>query len=171
MECKNCGTPLRSGNKYGYCTSRKRPECRRLYYVECSKAHYQSDREAVIERVGKQQKTDSARKEYMRVYRKQRTGWWRDVVSTYKVSKGCELCGFRSPRAGYFDLDHRDRSTKLADISALCAQLDPQRPEHVERFIAEVRKCQVLCTACHREKTAEDLSITPEDLEHPEGNA
>lgn len=102
--------------------------------------------------------------EYMRstgygnAYNRERYGFWLGIVDFWKTSHGCQLCGFQSCRPGYFDLDHIDRSDKEVEVSVLISTLTPNKPEHVTRFVTEVRKCQVLCTACHREKTRIDLS-------------
>ncbi len=36
--------------------------------------------------------------------------------------------------------------------------MNPKKPEDIAKFTAEVEKRQVLCVACHREKTARDLA-------------
>jgi hypothetical protein len=97
---------------------------------------------------------------YQREHRRQQAAYWYAIVNAYKITQGCVLCGFRSLRAGYFDLDHADRSQKEAVISRLCCDLTPGNAKHRDRFTRELQKCQVLCVACHREKTAADLSWT-----------
>jgi hypothetical protein len=52
---------------------------------------------------------------------------------------------------------HRDPATKVADISTLTA-----RRASVQKVVAEVEKCDVLCLACHR-ALHENLSGAPEE--------
>lgn len=84
--------------------------------------------------------------------------WWRQIIDAHKVMQGCAVCGFQSNRANYFDLDHVDPAMKTENISELIGRLHPNAPGHVGQFLAEIRKCQVLCVACHRDKTKDDLS-------------
>jgi hypothetical protein len=83
--------------------------------------------------------------------------FWQAVIDAVKVTRGCESCGFKSERPGYFDLDHVDRSTKTIAISVLIGNLTPDNPEHATRLGVELAKCQVLCVACHRDKSAKEL--------------
>jgi 5-methylcytosine-specific restriction endonuclease McrA len=62
----------------------------------------------------------------------------------------CAVCDSREE----LEVDHRDRSTKLYDVSVIWSMsLDnPIR-------IAELAKCQVLCKVCHLEKTKLELLV------------
>lgn len=44
------------------------------------------------------------------------------------------------------DLDHIDRTTKTATVTSL-------KSFSTKRLLAEVRKCEVVCANCHRERT------------------
>jgi len=46
----------------------------------------------------------------------------------------------------FFEFDHRDVMTKIANISALSSKGD-------DVFYAELAKCRLLCVKCHRENT------------------
>ena len=97
-------------------------------------------------------------KEYMR----RRRLYWMALVDNVKTQSGCVICGFESNRPGYFDLDHAVPSTKTNCVSAMIGRLSPLRESDHQVFWAELAKCQVLCTACHREKTAlENAQLTP----------
>ena len=70
-----------------------------------------------------------------------------------RIAAAKEKLGGRCVRCGTVEglqFDHIDPATKIADIASLT-------PLGGERFWAEVAKCQLLCGACHRSKTATDL--------------
>lgn len=72
-----------------------------------------------------------------------------DWLRVYKQSRGCVRCGYDRV-ASALDLHHRDPSRKLYDASAL----------HLvskNKLLAEVKKCDVLCSNCHRELHAEAI--------------
>jgi hypothetical protein len=163
--CRSCGRKLQSRNTYGYCSNGA--ECRKLYNAERYRRNPQLwiDRSRKWEednpganrerkRARRREHPDEVREQHRMWDREHGAGWWREVVDAFKVSRGCASCGFTSLRPGYFDLDHIDPSTKTTEVSQLVGQLSPRRPDHREQFLAEMAKCQVLCTACHREKSA-----------------
>lgn len=47
------------------------------------------------------------------------------------------------------ELDHIDKSTKLINVSKLWTNRE-------EDFLAELQKCQILCSSCHKIKTNEE---------------
>lgn len=100
------------------------------------------------------------RKQNQRVWASARRSWWYGFLAEYKTARGCAICGFQNQRGGYFDLDHTDRDTPWAGKGVIyyARRLDPYNAEHVQRVLDELTKCQVLCTACHREKTSLDLA-------------
>lgn len=58
----------------------------------------------------------------------------------------CADCGIKYPPY-VMDFDHRDPSEKVADLATFsrCAGRD--------RVLAEIAKCDVVCSNCHRERT------------------
>ena len=66
----------------------------------------------------------------------------------YLSSHPCVDCGETDHRV--LDFDHRDRTTKHANVSYLLCSAG------FERLKAEVAKCDVRCANCHRRKTAKD---------------
>ena len=71
----------------------------------------------------------------------------RDYLNSYKLSKGCAICGFNShPQALSFD--HIDPSLKRSDYSS--KNLSRWSLEEVN---AEIAKCRVLCANCHMIET------------------
>lgn len=61
----------------------------------------------------------------------------------------CADCGERFPTV-CMDFDHLPGFEKVANISSLV-----QRPVSLERLVAEIAKCDVVCANCHRIRTAD----------------
>lgn len=70
-----------------------------------------------------------------------------DRVSAYKLAKGCIDCGYNSHPVA-LDLDHRDASMKIADVSSMVGG-----GSSWENILAELEKCDVRCSNCHRIRT------------------
>ena len=70
----------------------------------------------------------------------------RDYIRKYKEHRGCMDCGVKYP---YYvlDLDHRDPNDKKFTPAAL------HKTGSWDKMIKEVRKCDVVCSNCHRERT------------------
>lgn len=65
----------------------------------------------------------------------------RERLNTYKVKKGCSICGYNSnPLALQFD--HIYPQTKLKEVSKLIGG-------DLKKIFKEIRKCRVLCANCH----------------------
>lgn len=73
----------------------------------------------------------------------------RDKVGQYKMSKGCECCGFKAEHPCQLDLDHIDPKTKTYK-GAHKAYDAGWSWKRVER---ELSLCQVLCKNCHSLRT------------------
>ena len=83
-----------------------------------------------------------------------RNEWQRDRknrrrrhIQRYKLTKGCERCGYnKHPAALHFD--HINPSEKKYHISSgsllLCS---------LKTVMIELRKCRILCANCHMEHT------------------
>lgn len=72
------------------------------------------------------------------------------LMRRYKSFCGCKLCGEKEAVA--LDLHHTDPSGKDANPSNLTAGSR-------ERLVAEIRKCVVLCSNCHRKVHAGILHL------------
>lgn len=70
----------------------------------------------------------------------------RKLIDTYKLERGCARCGYREDAVA-LDLDHADPATKVASVSDLLSYAS------WEGVLAELLKCRVLCSNCHRIKT------------------
>ena len=71
----------------------------------------------------------------------------REVLSTIKLLKGCEICGFNgSPQALTFDhIDPETKEIPIADYS-----------QHSwKKLLTEITKCRVLCANCHNSHSQE----------------
>ena len=76
----------------------------------------------------------------------------RDKVATYKLSKGCEVCGFQAQHSCQLDLDHIDPATKTYKGS----HKSYDAGWSWERVEKEIAKCTVLCKNCHSLRTYEE---------------
>ena len=82
---------------------------------------------------------------YAREYRQSR----RDYVAEYKMSKGCELCGFIAENSCQLDLHHinPDEKTYKGSHKSYDAGWS------LERINLELAKCLVVCKNCHALET------------------
>lgn len=74
-----------------------------------------------------------------RIRRKLLRDWYQEL----KAGLACVQCGENHPAC--LEFHHRDPSTKLKDVSMLVA-ISASR----SRILAEIAKCDVLCSNCHR---------------------
>ncbi len=79
-------------------------------------------------------------------YNRGRAGTRQELVNAYKTERGCLICGFNEDPVA-LDLDHLSPEEKVAGVSRLL------RYASWEAVLAELEKCQVLCSNCHRVKT------------------
>ncbi len=69
------------------------------------------------------------------------------ILREYKA-KPCADCGLEFPFY-VMDFDHREGEIKHSSVSNLVAWMN------VERLLAEIAKCDVVCANCHRIRTYE----------------
>lgn len=67
----------------------------------------------------------------------------RRKINRYKERKGCNVCGENDHRC--LDFHHIDSDLKENQIASAIKAL-----WSIERIIAEIKKCQILCSNCHR---------------------
>jgi hypothetical protein len=89
-----------------------------------------------------------------------RRAYWTNRLNQIKVASGCARCGFQNERPGYFDLDHVDPLAKTAEIAKRICGFAPGKPLNELWFEQEIAKCQVLCVACHREKSTLEMQLS-----------
>jgi hypothetical protein len=78
----------------------------------------------------------------------------RGEVSDYKASKGCEYCGETDPCC--LDFHHTNTKDKVNNIANLVTA------KSRKLLWAEIEKCMVLCSNCHRKLHAgRKLGISP----------
>ncbi len=70
----------------------------------------------------------------------------RELVNNYK-SKPCMDCG-QTYSPWIMDLDHRDRTTKVASVARLISDGTQK-----QIILDELTKCDVVCANCHRQRT------------------
>jgi hypothetical protein len=77
-------------------------------------------------------------------WRKQRYADVNALLAAIKLERGCADCGYRKdPRAMDFDHVRGEKSFNLSQSGSI----------KLERILAEVEKCDVVCANCHRIRT------------------
>ena len=73
----------------------------------------------------------------------------RDRIALLKMQRGCVDCGYDAHPAA-LDFDHRTPTMKIANISRM------MRDRYSwARICAEIDKCDLRCSNCHRVRTAQ----------------
>lgn len=75
--------------------------------------------------------------------RKSRDQEKRDWLAQLKINLVCRVCGEDHPAA--LDFHHKDPATKEYSVARMVTG-----PYNLEQLKAEVDKCEVLCSNCHR---------------------
>lgn len=90
---------------------------------------------------------ERARREpgYFNAFQKKRRARKRAFVAEQRVAAGCADCGERHPAC--LDLHHLDPSTKTDAVVRLV-----DRNRSFDVIAAEIAKCIVLCSNCHRKR-------------------
>ena len=71
----------------------------------------------------------------------------RQFLDAYKTERGCVDCGYDKHPAA-LEFDHLPGSDKLAPVGNLVLA-------SMERLMAEILKCEIVCANCHRIRTTE----------------
>lgn len=128
---------------------------RRSYYIKNKEKILKKNKEWSTknkERVLKKNKEwYEENKNYVKRYRQYRRSRRMHWLWKYKVAKGCQVCGFNN-FAGALDFDHIDSKNKLYDPGRIIGC-------NLKKLFLELRKCQILCANCHREKSQSQKSF------------
>jgi|TARA_R110002096_G_scaffold124953_1_gene270028 5-methylcytosine-specific restriction endonuclease McrA len=84
------------------------------------------------------------------IRKKKHLKFMQKILRRYKVFKGCLICGYNKHHSA-LEFDHINRAIKIANISEIV-----KKNYAFRRVKHEVRKCNVLCSNCHRIKTFEN---------------
>jgi hypothetical protein len=100
------------------------------------------------DRKGLQADCKSCSRKRAREYRQK----MRDLVGRWKMTKGCQVCGFKAKHSCQLDLDHIDPSTKTYKGSHKAFDAGWSK----DRIKKELAKCTVTCKNCHALRTYEE---------------
>jgi hypothetical protein len=87
--------------------------------------------------------------------RRARWRWHADLLDQLR-DVPCSDCGGRFPPCA-MDFDHRDSTSKVQGVTRMIARAS------IERILAEVDKCDIVCANCHRVRTFRRRSPTVTD--------
>jgi hypothetical protein len=125
---KKCSSCLEEKNVTDFRKDKTRTDGRQPYCKVCARARASSDY------VNKYRDT-------LAVVRKRKLDKSKQQLLEYKLAHPCVVCGETSPCC--LDFHHIDPNTKEFEISQnLSIKWD--------RILAEINKCMVLCSNCHR---------------------
>lgn len=114
-------------------------ECRKAYlrdYYAKNETYFADYREANAEKISKKSSECNRRKRHER---------YADIAKL--KSAPCTDCDQTFP-SHVMDFDHRDPTTKVADISMMVKTYVPW-----SRILKEIEKCDLVCVRCHRKRT------------------
>jgi chromatin segregation and condensation protein Rec8/ScpA/Scc1 (kleisin family) len=95
--------------------------------------------------------------EKVRVYEAKRLAERAELIASIKLAQGCALCGYRE-HAVALDFDHLDPSDKRMAVG-------PAKTGNLQKLLAEISRCRVLCANCHRVQTAGDPRVRQKRLD------
>lgn len=114
------------------------------FYIEAERRH--------AARYGYKKSTKHCRycaKEKMDARRKPRV----DYIEEIKRESGCVDCGFHPEVLAVLEFDHRDPLEKKHHVSHIMHR------GTWEDFVAEIKKCDIVCANCHRVRTIKSKQL------------
>ena len=144
MDTKICPTCKRELSIDNFCKNKNTSD--KLFYCcrECKSEYnkkYKRENAERIKEYASKYRLDNVEK--IRESAKRSRLKRRNFVQEYKTSIGCAVCGEKDPDCLVFH--HRKRGDKVASISVLL-----QRNLGKKKLLAEIKKCDVLCSNCHK---------------------
>lgn len=132
--CSTCGVekPLDDFHKSAHHASGRQPACKACRCAH-QKARYEANKPAHRATIAARQQSLS------------------DFIDTFKLAP-CLDCGESYPPY-VMDFDHRPGEVKLFAISKMRNQ-----GQSKEKIVAEIAKCDLVCSNCHRERTFQRYS-------------
>lgn len=126
-ECKKCFI-LKPETEFGRKTKTQLHSYCKPCVRQHSKEHYRNNTKGYRDRI-------DAKKSFLR-----------KLLIDLKNDKACMDCGIIYP---YYvmDFDHRDASTKIAEVSKLVSNGE------LQALLDEIAKCDLVCANCHRRRT------------------
>lgn len=94
--------------------------------------------------------TEKAKKDYHRLASYKTMQKRLEIVQSFRNERGCEECGEKHPAV--LDLHHRDPTSKHPRLKVGSRAWRTMRVSDIE---AELEKCDVLCSNCHRIRESE----------------
>lgn len=70
------------------------------------------------------------------------------LVDDIKLEAGCMDCGVKDYIPEVYDFDHRPGEEKVGNIASM-------KVGNMEKLLAEIAKCDVVCANCHRVRTTD----------------
>mgnify|MGYP001572676222 CR=1 FL=1 len=128
--CRRCNT-TKSAKEFG--TSKSRPSGLQDWCRDCVKSRAK-------------ERYDSAGWRKTQAWNNARRLNYYDRVTEYLKTHPCVDCGEADPVV--LEFDHRDPDKKKSDISKMMGKVSWKKIEK------EIRKCDVVCSNCHRKRTA-----------------
>lgn len=130
--CTKCTTPK---PLIDFCVRSKSPDGRQPWCKDCTtkvfKGYYKKNPDAYRERAAKIEREA------------------RDMIHDLKDNQPCVDCGVPFPFY-VMDYDHRDPSKKTTEVGNLTCH-------GKAKVLEEIKKCDLLCSNCHRLRTHKDL--------------
>lgn len=145
--CSKCGRPegvVAFATERSRGVLRQRPDCK-----ECRKAYlkgYYTDRKGTYFRDYREKNRDRMNRKAVSCHKRSRHERY-DAIQKIKEGSPCMDCGDSYPFY-VMDFDHRDPSTKVADVSHMVKTYVPWW-----KVLEEIAKCDLVCVRCHRLRT------------------
>ena len=113
-----------------------RNKLKQIYHKKCRDCqnlyvqnHYKNNKSKYLAKAKRQRKSD------------------RDFIHSLKATNPCADCGVRYP---YYVMDFDHKEDKLFNLSQ-------SNSKGIKIIIAEIEKCDIVCSNCHRERTMQRL--------------